>query len=84
MGSVRWPFHDRSNGRCHPRFCAQKSCNSLLSSPQEPLKPQCVCWACIAPTQKAQRWSRHPFRRLEAPPQGFRVGDTVSSGILQG
>ena len=36
-----------------------------------------------APTQ-AQRWAGTLSRRLEAPPQGFRVGDTVNSGVLPG
>ena len=35
------------------------------------------------PTQ-AQRWAGTLSGRLEAPLQGFRVGDTVNSGVLTG
>lgn len=87
MGSVRRPFHDGGARAVPPEIlhlevCVPASSLAGTSSPQEPLEPWCVLGQS-APTQ-AQCWADTLSGQLEAPPQGFRVGDTVNSGVLTG
>ena len=86
MGSGRRPFHDGGVRAVPPEILHPEvhvpACSLAGTSPQEPLEPWCVL-GLSAPTQ-AQRWAGTLSGRLEAPLQGFRVGDTVNSGVLTG